>query len=422
MTREQAVTFLLNRPKDFAHMVGLNKLGDLHNQWIVGMLRGKGDKTLQAHRISYKTTCAAVALALRIVLLPNQRTLFMRKTDNDVKEVINQVKKILLDQHTQYFIMTIYGIQLRMMKDSQLEIDTNLTTDVRGTSQLVGMGMGSSITGKHFEMIFTDDIVNVNDRISKAERERTKVVYQELQNLKMDGGRIFNTGTPWHEDDCFTIMPKAERYDCYTTGILSAEELEERKSKMLPSLFACNYELKIVASEDVIFRDPQTGANAGLAEQGIAHIDAAYGGSDYTAFTIANRRDGKIYVYGRCWQKHVEEVEDEIVRLAITFNVSKIWSERNADKGFLAKELKQRGVKAPTYHEKMNKHLKICSYLVSSWKNVVFVEGTDEEYIKQICDYYEDADHDDCPDSLASVVRIYTKKGNSDYEPIWMGG
>ena len=50
MTRQQAVDFLLSRPADFAHMIGFAKLGDLHNNWIVDMVKGKEDKTLQASR------------------------------------------------------------------------------------------------------------------------------------------------------------------------------------------------------------------------------------------------------------------------------------------------------------------------------------------------------------------------------------
>ena len=85
------------------------------------------------------------------------------------------------------------------------------------------MGINGSITGKHFDRIFTDDIVNVQDRTSKAERDRTKIVYQELQNIRNRGGRIFNTGTPWHKEDCFSLMPNIERYDCYSTGLISKE-------------------------------------------------------------------------------------------------------------------------------------------------------------------------------------------------------
>jgi hypothetical protein len=54
---------------------------------------------------------------------------------------------------------------------------------------------------------------------------------------------------------------------------------------------------------------------------------------------------------------------------------------------------------------------------------VVFVQGTDQEYINQICDYNENAEHDDCPDSLASLIRkLWNRKdaNESTYTPIFM--
>ena len=422
MTREEAVNFLLERPADFGCLVGFDKLEDLHNEWIIDMIRGTEDTTLQGHRGSYKTTCLSVALSIIIILLPNYRTLFMRKTDDDVKEIIKQVAKILQDPHTVYLVQCIYGIKLKLTVCSATEISTNLTTDVRGTAQLVGIGTGASLTGKHFDRIFTDDIVNVKDRISKAERDHTKVIYQELQNIKNRGGRIYNTGTPWHKDDCFSIMPAAKKYDCYSTGLISEDELAHIKSQMIASLFAANYELRHIASDDVIFTDAVTGDDPSFVEQGICHIDAAYGGEDWTAFTIMNFRDGKYYVLGKTWRKHVDDCTPEILVIKDKFNAGKTHCETNGDKGYLAKDLKQKGDRVVTYHENMNKFLKITSYLKAIWCDIVFVEGTDKEYINQICDYTEDAEHDDCPDSCASLARILYKKkysNNNEYKPLW---
>ena len=414
MTREQAVNFLLTSPYKLGHMLGFTKLTDLHNAWILDMLKGEGDRTLQAHRASYKTTCVSIALALIIILLPNKRTLFLRKTDADIKEIIKQVQKILKDPHTQYFVQCIYGVNLKLTVESATEINTNLTTDIRGTSQLVGMGCGSSITGKHFDRIFTDDIVNINDRVSKAERDRTKLVYQELQNIKNRDGRIFNTGTPWCKDDCFTIMPEAEKFDCYSTGLISDEQLEVIKKSMTRSLFAANYELRHIAAEDVIFQNPQTGADPSEVEQGECHIDAAYGGEDFSAFTIVKKQGNIFYVYGRLWQKNIDDCLDEIQMLRAQFNAGKIYCEDNSDKGYLAKELKKRGERAIIYHENMNKFIKITTYLKAEWENVKFVAGTDKAFIDQICDYNENAEHDDAADSLASIVRILWKRKEND--------
>ena len=418
MTREQAVNFLLTSPYKLGHMLGFTKLTDLHNAWILDMLKGEGDRTLQAHRASYKTTCVSIALALIIILLPNKRTLFLRKTDADIKEIIKQVQKILKDPHTQYFVQCIYGVNLKLTVESATEINTNLTTDIRGTSQLVGMGCGSSITGKHFDRIFTDDIVNINDRVSKAERDRTKLVYQELQNIKNRDGRIFNTGTPWHKDDCFAIMPEAEKFDCYSTGLISDEQLEAITKSMTRSLFAANYELRHIAAEDVIFQNPQTGADPSEVEQGDCHIDAAYGGEDFSAFTIVKKQGNIFYVYGRLWQKNIDDCLDEIQRLRAQFNAGKIYCEDNGDKGYLAKELRNRGERAIIYHENMNKFIKITTYLKAEWENVKFVAGTDKAFIDQICDYNGSAEHDDAADSLASQIRRLWKKKESDYVSI----
>lgn len=419
MNREQAVKFLISKPYKLGHLLGFTKLKPIHNRWIIKMIKGKEDKTLQASRGTYKTTCVSIALALIMILLPNKRIMFMRKTDTDVKEVIKQVAKILKSPQIQVFVQAIYGIQLRLVVESATEISTNLTSDIKGTSQLIGIGMGSSLTGKHFDSIFTDDIVNINDRISKAERERTKTIYQELQNVKNRGGRIFNTGTPWAKNDCFSIMPEAEKYNCYhdeIKEIISDEELAELKKNMLPSLFCANYELRHIASEDIIFDNPQTGADICNIEQAkYCHIDAAYGGEDSTAFTVCKKYNGKYYVLGKIWQKHVDNCEDEIINIRKQYNVGRILCENNGDKGYLAKELKKKGERVVSYHEDMNKFLKITTYLKNVWKDVIFVEGTDKDYIDMICDYNENAEHDDAPDSLASIIRkLWGRKDQTD--------
>lgn len=415
MTREQAINFLRYHPVIFGQMLGFTKLTDFHNDWIKKMAFGKKDHTLQGHRSSYKTTCLSIALALIIILLPNKRTLFMRKTDDDVKEIIKQVRNILLDPRTQYFVQIIYGVSLKLNVDNSTEISTNLTTDIKGTSQLVGIGTQSSLTGQHYDYIFTDDIVNLKDRMSRAERERTKAVYHELINIKNPGGKIFNTGTPWHKNDAFEEMPEPEKWDYKRTGLLSEEEIQEKRDGMPPSLFAANYELKHIAAEDIIFMNPLIGGAINkILNAPIAHVDAAYGGEDYTALSIVRKTEDKYYIYGRLWHKAVDECMDEIIKERKRLLAGKIYCETNADKGYLAKAFRDRGERVVTYAETMNKYIKIVTHLKGDWKNVVFVEGTDQEYIDQILDYNEFAEHDDAPDSAASAIRILHPQRNAE--------
>lgn len=422
LTKKEVLELLYHHPIEIGHWVGFKDLTDMHNDWLRSFLYSDQDQTLQGHRGSFKTTVLSIFLAIHAVIAPNETVLFFRKTGGDVTEVIRQTGNILKSGCMNTIVHTLYGKDLILTKDSSCSIQTNLSTSIKGSNQIEGLGIYTSITGKHSDIVVTDDIINVNDRVSQAERDTTKRAYMELQNIKNRNGRFINTGTPWHKEDAFTLMPNPVKYDCYSTGLISPEMLEQIKSKMTSSLFAANYELRHIAAEDVIFDNPQTGADPSLAEQGLSHIDAAYHGEDFTAFTIVNRKDDKYYVYGRIWRKHIDDVEDEIIRLRRMFNAGRIHCEDNGDKGYLAKSLQRKGERTRVYHEGQNKYLKITSYLKDVWKDVIFVAGTDKKYIEQICDYNEDAEHDDAPDSLASLIRILWKKPESNYTPIWNGG
>jgi hypothetical protein len=467
-------TEVMNSPETIGQGVGFDDLTPMHGEWIREIAFGTGDYTLQAHRGSYKSSCLAVAIAIIMILYPHRNIIFLRKTDDDVAEMMRMVGKILKSPEFRGLVKQCYRQELVLTMETTEQISTNLWKSPMGAPQLLGMGIRGSITGKHAYYVITDDICNRDDRASRAERERTKAQYDELQNIRNRGGRIINLGTPWHKDDVFTKMPNIHRYDCYTTGLISKEKLQEiRESKaerertktqydelqnirnkggriinlgtpwhkedvftkmpnihrydcyetgliskaqleqlrmsMAPSLFAANYELKHIASTEVIFSTPpRFTENRKLLRDGIAHVDAAYGGSDYTAFTCGRRDwdEDVIYLYGKLWHKPVDQVMDEIVDESRRLLCEPIRCERNGDHGFLVRELIERGAYALGYDEHMNKFVKIATVLKKWWPKIIFLEGTDREYIDQILDYTENAEHDDAPDSAACVCRV----------------
>ena len=408
--QENTISLLENDPVVIGRAIGFKDLTDLHNEWLKEWLYGYGDTTTQAHRGSYKTSDLAVFLALATLIYRSKNIIFLRKTDADVAEVIRTVARIMRSGAYQKIAKTLYGITPIVLKETASEIHTNMYNGISGASQILGIGLGGSLTGKHADIVVTDDIVNIKDRVSRAERERTKLMYMELQNIKNRGGRIINTGTPWHKDDAFSLMPNIKKYTCYDTGLMSKEQIKHLRDSMSASLFSANYELKHIADENAMFKDAQFTDNEELIYGGICHIDASYGGEDATAFTVIHEKDGYFYVYGRKYNKHVDDCLEDILRLKAKYWAGTTWTERNADKGYLDKTLKQRGDVSNSYHEKMNKHIKISTYLKENWGKVLFLDDTDPEYIAEILDYNEHAQHDDCPDSLASAIRQLGKK------------
>ena len=403
-----SVVRLLSHPELIGRAVGFRDMTSLHGQWITEIVRGEGDYTLQAHRGSYKSSSLAVAISLLLILQRRRNIIFVRKADNDVSEMLRMVAKILRSTVMSLICQAVLGVPLDITDEARDHLSTSLWTSPMGAPQLLGIGMKASITGKHAFYVITDDICNLSDRISRAERERTKLQYDELQNIRNRGGRIINLGTPWHKEDVFSRMPNIHRWDCYSTGLISKEKLRELRQSMAPSLFAANYELKHIASSDALFTTaPVFFSDEEKLLDGIAHIDAAYGGEDWTAFTCGNvKEDGRIYLYGRLWHAHVSKVLPEILEIAGRLRCLPVYVENNGDKGFLAKEIMDKDIWARPYDERENKFIKIASYLHKWWPDIRFLEGTDREYLDQIMDYTEDAEHDDAPDSAACVCRV----------------
>lgn len=425
---KKLIRSLRDNPVKYAHLLGFDLLTeDVHDEWLKMMMFEKSDTTLLGHRGSYKTTCLSFAMALMIVLKPTQTIFFIRKTDDDVIEIVRQVVKILESDLFAYIVKEIYGIDFVITTATSFKIDTNLNQSTKGQVQLQGMGLNGSITGKHADFVFTDDIVNLKDRVSRAEREQTKRQYQELQNIKNRGGRIFNTGTPWHKEDCISqLMPNVHRYDCYDTGLMSDEQIQQLRDSMSPSLFAANYELKHIADEDAMFTQANylpSDADISSIYDGVSHIDAAYGGADYTAYTILKQQqDGTFVGFGKLWEGHVDEHLDTIVAFQNFYRAGSVSCETNGDKGYLSQELQEKGLYVREYHEIMNKYIKIATYLKKYWSKIYWIDATDKDYISMILDYTEFAEHDDAPDSAASLLREIEDMPQANTEDYLTGG
>ena len=405
-----------NSPARLARMAGFELLQDgLHDEWIRRMAFGDGDETLQAHRGSYKTTCLEVALWLICITQPSKTCGFIRKASDDVEEVMASVARLLATDVSQMMCEIIHGRDVRVTEDTSSSVSTDLACNAASIPQVSGFGIGSSLTGKHFDYVFTDDIVTVRDRVSRAERERTKSTYMELQNVKNRGGRLINTGTPWHKEDAFKLMPGPDRWTWRDTGLISDEEIADLRKSMTPSLFAANYELRHIANEGAIFQTgPEPFADASMLFDGIMHVDAAYGGEDGTAITCIRWDGDSPCVAGFLWpETHVDTVLDRIRSIHERFRLGTVFMERNADKGYLAEVMRSMGLPVETYQEHQNKFIKISTHARGSWANLKRFDdssGPSSDYWAQVFDYTEGAQHDDAPDSLACAIRLHNNR------------
>ena len=193
--------------------------------------------------------------------------------------------------------------------------------------------------------------------------------------------------------------------------------VEELKKEYAGTVLYERYILGLwAASEGALFTTyPEFTDDETLLYEGVAHIDAAFGGADGSALTCANRVGDKLYLYGKLRQAHIDTLMDFYSAETRRLRCSPILIETNADKGFVAQQFIRKGDHMTVYDETMNKFFKIATYLRKWWKNIVIVKGTDKAYLEQIMSYAEDAEHDDAPDSAASICRYFDPRSGTKY-------
>jgi len=284
------------------------------------------------------------------------------------------------------------------------------------------LGVGGSITGRHYDKVFVDDIVTLRDRVSRAERESTKTFIKELKNIPTDDGNVVYTGTPWHKDDAFSMLTAPVKYPASTTGILPKAKLDDFKDFMGAALYAANYELQHIANESRFFGDPVLKDWPDDLDT-VAYLDPAYKGTNHTALTIGGKLGETVYVRGFVWIATVEDLYTDILKELKRARCGTITIEINADQGYTVKEFKKLWPSVKGYRERENKHLRILNYVRKYWKNIVFDSAVNLEYLNEILDYQEGQEPDDAPDALAGLMRtLGYGKGTFKFKAIGADG
>jgi hypothetical protein len=402
---------IIDNPHLLGRYLGYSKLTKLHSEWIKYCFNIKEDCSLQAHRGSYKTTAVMVIGTLWWLMFHfNDRLLLIRKDFTAASDVLNVIAKLMKGVAFHTLFIDVYGFDYELTTLRSDKITWNLKTTETREGNVNAFGMSPNITGSHGDKVLCDDIITLKDRLSQAEREKTVEYIRELRTNIIDPGQaICFTGTPWHKMDGWNILPKPKIYTVYETNLeaFTLQHIEHLKKTTTPSLFAINYELRHIATENQMFLDPQFG-EWDYRFSCYGHLDAKYMGTDTGALTFFSKTNDLDFPYqaiGFKFDCHIDDYMDTIKMLYQKYNCICIYKESNDDKGFVVKGLNKVGLSALSYHESENKHIKISNYIYPVWKQIKWANETDLNYLAQITDYEEGAEPDDAPDSLASLLK-----------------
>jgi hypothetical protein len=408
-------------------LCGKTKLSLLHDKWVKKVWYSIDHESLQGHRGSYKTTgITEMGSLVWLLFNPNDRIAIIRKPYTEAAKTLAAIREYFKLEAVQALFYYAHGVYPKFTKQKENSLRFNFKTDITREGSIDAYGVDGSLTGNHYDKIILDDFITPKDRLSKAEREKTKLAVMEiLANIIDPGKQCMFIGTPWHKDDAWGCVPEPDIYPVDSTGILSPEQIAEKKKRTTSSLYAANYDLKHIANEDAIFTDPMfVKWEWNNGNKVMAHLDCKYSGTDTNALTIMNKRkDGRIQCVGWVFEENIKEKYDWVIERLRKYRVnSSLLLEENSDKGFVKDAFVDRGTRAKNYHEGMKKHVKIVTYLKDEWPDLVWDDKMIEddkprpnldpkeneamiEYMTQITDYQEGQEPDDAPDSAASLLR-----------------
>ena len=423
-----------DEPHKLGWLIGRDKLNPLHSEWIKYCWDSDEPRSLQAFRGSYKSTSVLLTGTIRWMLFhPDDRIGIIRKNASAAKAYTQTIATAMeLPEIKELFHYT-HGVYPRITRQRDGQYQWNFKKTLTPEGNITPLGIDGAITGAHFDKVFTDDIITVKDKLSRAERERTKEMVHEIATNIIDPGKGSTwIGTPWHREDawgeinafCDLAKYPVSKFNEYRDEdgrkyrILSREEAIRKKKTTTPFLHAINYDLEIGKDESLLFSDPVFSKGWDFTKRdAIAHLDTAFDGDHFCALTILAplRGSGEDTVYqavGFVYAGHVRDWYSEIKRLCNKYRVKHLYVETNADKGMSAKDLTAMGLRIKPYSESQNKHLKISTNLYKSWANIEWAPESDDEYMLQVTDYKEGSTPDDAPDSAASLLReAFTKNG-----------
>lgn len=422
---DELLKILIDQPHYLGWLMGKDKLNSLHSEWIkyIWDTENGEPRALMSFRGGYKSTSIDVVGIVRNFLIhPNERIALVRKSMTDASTIVDSVKQAMNIPVIKEIFKVAHGIYPKATMAKEGKLRYNFKTTITPEVNLTAFGTDSSLTGFHFDRILCDDIITLKDRISKAEREHTKEVVRELATNIIDPGKsIMFIGTPWHKDDAWvdinSYCPIA-MYPVSEYNFLGEKAMEDKRKTTTPFLFSANYELELKDDESCLFTEPTMALGWNYMIRGaVAQLDAGFDGSDYCALTILAPLDGKPYTetkqmqgVGFCYPGHVKTWMDKIVAYYKRYKCRAIYIETNADKGYVAEALKKEGLNVIVYHESQNKDIKISTFLYDYWTKIYWSPATDDEYLNMILDWrIGTKDHDDCPDSCASLIREVCK-------------
>jgi hypothetical protein len=314
------------------------------HRWLCGVLEQDNDKMVLIPRRHAKTFWVKVRIIQQILRNPdNIRIALYSKTSNLVESELKSIIRMLQTPSLMAIFSDVIPDPGKNM-NGWARVTANMLTmkregeTVPQENQLEVYGAGATVTGKHFDEHYYDDILNEDDANTPEGNRKVVEWYGYIQGVLEPGGTETVTGTPYHYSDLYNYIEQEGIYGKHIykrPGIVNGKPIysfytlkmhERLKKRMGNYLYSTQIMINPIPAEDQLFPPPQPTYSGTLPGKDEVYkyyitVDPAASVkkySDETAFCVAAiNSKGWMYVV-ECFG--VKKGGEEIARIVLQLN------------------------------------------------------------------------------------------------------
>lgn len=296
------------------------------------------------------------------------------------------------------------GVELCIENAKELRVPELTGKDNSYSAVTIG---ASSLRGRHPKLAIMDDPVTPEDTRDSA-RRRVRVVYDELYKICKN---IVVIGQPVHKFDLYGDLRPILRKKEFPYG--SIPELDPditamRTAGITEETIQASYFLNVTSDQKNPFDNLRFVDEYPLGDS-VGFIDPSQRGIDYTSLSIGRGYFDGIAIQGFAWKRGWDHCVEQIAEACKTFRVKKLGFETNGlgeqPLVLLRQALRAKGLTIEVVGRDStgNKHSRILA--AGNFAHLIHLSRRSDKVYQDLVTRYEyGVEHDDPPDSLASLL------------------
>lgn len=215
-----------------------------------------------------KTLLVSLFLIWYILRYPNNAVTLVCETRDKAKAVMRGVKSIIINNKN---FTKVFGVDLLAHTDNdkyKLTLKDRVSTAKEVNLQ--AFSIEQPLQSIRADLMLWEDVVGMKFIDSEATRNQVFKSWEHSDSILESGSKVIVTGTRYTATDLYNfILEQNEKLDEWNTSIygiykedgsvlcpyvMSEEEVQKKKLKHTPQFFAAQYENRVIAQENQIFK------------------------------------------------------------------------------------------------------------------------------------------------------------------------